>query len=118
LLDDKELADRVVALGIGGYAKLTEADTEPYDFYGDFQSADQFVRDWRVAGALMEKCIGMAIEPLEIDSGYGRGWEVCNCFSVNSKFGGGDHCYKFCKAENESLPRAIIEACVEALDVG
>jgi hypothetical protein len=33
-----------------------------------------------------------------------------------AKFGGGDQCYKFTKANDESLPRAIIEACVEALD--
>ena len=64
----------------------------------------------------MEKCIGMTVSEMEIDSGYGRGWEVYNCFSTNSKSGGGDHCYKFTKANGESLPKAIILAALEALE--
>ena len=76
---------------------------------------ESYRSDWRVAGALMEKCIGMEVESMDIDSGYGRGWEVYNCFSKETKFGGGDHCYKFTKASGVNLPRAIIEACVTAL---
>ena len=54
-MTDKELADKVVALGVG------EKDTFRSDMYtlGKFHSvryeADEYVRDWRVAGALMEK---------------------------------------------------------------
>lgn len=62
----------------------------------------------------MEKCIGATVAELEIDSGYGRGWEVYNVFAPGTNKNGGQD-YKYTKAENESLPRAINEACVEAL---
>ena len=114
-MNDKELADAVVALGIGEYvAGAYWLATGPDPIKLD---SSEFVRDPRVAMALMEKCIGMGIAGAEmsIESGYGRGWEVYNCFAKNSHSGGGDHDYRFTKAENESLPRAIIEPCTEAL---
>ena len=50
---DKELADKIVALGVGVLEQCY------YDFQTplgiDSLSAKHFVRDWRVAGALMEK---------------------------------------------------------------
>ena len=118
-MSDKELADKVVALGVG----RVEGDyyVAPQE-YMNFEEAlmdepliyfSQFVRDWRVAGALMEKCrkrgytIGMAVvgaTDIEV--------EVCEYdaqLREHNQLGIG---------QNESLPRAIIEACVEALDMG
>lgn len=76
---------------------------------------DAWDTDWRVAGALMERCIGLTVAELEIDSGYGRGWEVYNTFAPGTNKDGGDQSYRYTKANDESLPRAIIKACVEAL---
>ena len=109
-MNDRELADKVVALGVGQRLP-DEKDWWLYWLDSIGAPAKLFVTDWRVAGTLMEKCIGMTLhEELEIDSGYSRGWEVYNCFA----FGDGQP-YKHTKANGESLPRAIIEACVEAL---
>ena len=101
-MSDKELADKVVALGVG------EKDTfRPYMYtLGKFESvryeADEYVRDWRVAGALMEKCqkiyaeyIGEPEQVVYARAENNRTWEW---------------------PSGESLPRTIIEACVEALE--
>jgi len=108
-MNDKELADKVVALGVGAKWPV-ESQTPRY--HVDSKSARQntgylmpelFVRDWRVAGALMEK-----IACIEIDTIGNPWWVACNCTA-------GPQPHKYHKAEGESLPRAIIEACVEAL---
>ena len=97
-MNDKELADAVVALGVGGSIsdgtyRLSLADIES-------RTAEQFVRDWRVAGALVE--ITGWCQALLHPDGY---WMV-NVGTDNEREG---------SSENESAPRAIIEACVEAL---
>ena len=85
---DKELADRVVALGVG--AKCPNGRYVDRSVDGDFYSDAEFVRDWRVAGALMEK--------------------VGNIGLVGELFDQADLWYK------PTEPRTIIEACVEALE--
>ena len=55
-MDDKELADNVVALGVGEY-RLDGLNDSKYGFGIWGMTAKQFVRDWRVAGALMEKVL-------------------------------------------------------------
>lgn len=92
---DKELADKVVALGIGelvleGSPDQTKMFRSPrsYALNNDFPFyTEEFVRDWRVAGALIEKCQG-GIESL---------------VALNSL----DYLPK-----DASLVREIIEACV------
>jgi len=105
-VDDKELADAIVALGVG----RIEGDyyVAPQD-YMDFEVAlmdepliyfSQFVRDWRVAGAMMEKLEsydGFLLRQSGDDTGMCR-VEVAGGVGVN-----GNMC------------RAICEACVEAL---
>ena len=84
-MNDKELADRVVALGVLQRNEMTHRYyTDEYTFgRSDYKA----VRDWRVAGALIEMM-------LDTDSGL-----------------------HLTKARFESdVPRAIIEACVEALE--
>ena len=53
-MNDKELADRVVALGVGITAdgKYGLPDWKRYLY-----AAKHFVRDWRVAGALLERLV-------------------------------------------------------------
>jgi hypothetical protein len=102
---DRELADRIVALGVGA----SDADGEPY-YYNVrgylYNIADDriwaygFVRDWRVAGAMMEKCVDQAIV---INDHSHATHSTYTCLVHKSL------------ARNESLPRAICEACVEAL---
>ena len=111
-MNDKELADKVVALGVGRQGHTKSADGvgfyyTPEDDCGeeDGMYSKLFVRDWRVAGALMEK--------VGTDS----------CFHINLY----PKCYDVDIFDNEclhvanqrhdsSLPRAIIEACVGALE--
>ena len=50
-MNDKELADRIVALGVGDDGDATGFYYLEADEFDD----SEFVRDWRVAGALMEK---------------------------------------------------------------
>jgi len=103
---DKKLADGVVALGVG--CTFEWGDTEGVmsqcwapDSETSGMDADKFVRDWRVAGALMEKCqkvyaeyIGEPEQTAYARAENNRTWEW---------------------PTGESLPRTIIEACVEAL---
>lgn len=98
--DDKELADRVVALGVGqqcgkGFYLLPES----WDYSaieGNECDAELFVNDPRVAMALMERVL---------DEGF--------VFDIGQKV-------RIVSTDiaipiNESLPRAITETCVEAL---
>lgn len=100
-MNDKELADKVVALGVGARFPV-ESQTPRYHL--DSSSGRQntgylmpelFVRDWRVAGALMENVRSHKIGSIK--------WITLmrdiRRIPLNA----------------ESLPRAIIEACVEAL---
>ncbi len=86
-MNDKELADRCVALGVGAYdAEESRLMWSPgASIPVPFQS---FVRDWRVAGACLEKEWGF-LEKL---------------IALNQI----DHI-----PETESLPRALIEAFVK-----
>jgi hypothetical protein len=112
-MNDKELADRVVALGVG-----MRQDSEigpiyryyyeiPGDSIGplDLHDEKSFVVDWRVAGALMEKWPLLWYGP-GILADLGKFVAI----AMNDKHD------NIAEAHNESLPRAIIEACVEALD--
>jgi len=121
-VNDKELADKVVALGVGCTFEWgdTEGVMRQYwapDSETSGTAADKFVCDWRVAGALMEKVFDkkysfmvmqmpddmpvMTIQaPITTGEEYGdpskrRSWAS--------------------QVVAEPLPRAIIEACVEAL---
>ena len=97
-MNDKELADKVVALGVGNL--IAAGNYQIGESTGLY--AKQFVRDWRVAGALMERCqptMALDINP-----------ENPPWILIHTDIG------KTYEGEDDSLPRAIIEACVEALD--
>ena len=119
-MNDKELADRIVALGVGEYRGddryLIAPPTDNVRERGfqivhraDDGLAKWFVRDWRVVGALMErvKSAGHQIESIDDNVRVvRRGYQF---FNLDALFG---------KSSNESLPRAICEACVAALEGG
>ena len=105
-MNDKELADRVVALGVGkanqiypdGIGKFYQVDVD-----ADWQTSvneSKFVRDWRVAGSLIEKVDATHVERCQ--SSMWRAQIPWSGGGVKEEFDG-------------SLPRAIIEACCEAL---
>jgi len=104
-MNDKELADRIVALGALHYAPAYAMNSEYWqipDTNTCFGKAGQAVRDWRVAGALMEKLLDkqdvrMAMQILDSTTRL-------------------VHIVGQADGQSESLPRAINEACVEALD--
>jgi len=110
---DKILADRVVALGVGEAIHVTYRSGEKFDGYcicrddaHEEQTAEQFTEDWRVAGALMEKCADKDPDGLELYIEQKRD------FVLQVWQGGPSTRIPI----GDSLPRAIIEACVGALD--
>ena len=97
---DKELADRIVAKGVGYHS----IHGNWYGLIGSLSdmSAEEFVRDWRVAGAGIQKCQKIYIEYI------GEPEQAVYARAENNRTWDWIH--------RESLPRAINEACVEALD--
>ena len=104
-MTDKRLADRVVALGVGKFRPAINEHgihVRSYDMYQinhSELSVEKFVRDWRVAGALMERAQSAGIEIIVLRNGV----QI-----AHPKWSG----YEW--SGDESLPRAIVEACVEA----
>jgi hypothetical protein len=105
-MNDKELADKVVALGVAAKAPC---EKEWWLYYTPEivpgLTAKNFVRDWRVAGALMERCQQNAHE-LAINTA----WERFSMFMMVQIR------YEPYLAPELANPRAVIEACVEALE--
>jgi len=103
-MTNKELADRVVALGVGVTGPYPdEKDWELYSLnLEESFTAKELVRDWRVAGALMEKMDG---ELLIWRQAYDNDSPV---WIVETHLTNAD-------GRDESLPRAIIEAYCEAV---
>jgi len=111
LMTDQELADAIVARGVAHTSEIRATD------FGENPRAEtiyilntgllsacnpkQFVRDWRTAGAMIELC--ETGEFVRLENGL---WAVGIPFPKTNREA---------QAENESLPRAINEACVEAL---
>jgi hypothetical protein len=126
-MNDKELADKVVALGVAAKAPC---EKEWWLYYTPEivpgLTAKNFVRDWRVAGALMERCQQNAHE-LAINTA----WERFSMFMMvqiryepylapelanPSMFMMVQIRYEPYLAPELANPRAVIEACVEALE--
>lgn len=107
-MNDKELADKIVELDVGYIVEMIEPHSgTAYVLYSDeiaFLTPKSFTRDWRVTGALMEK----AVVDSEITIyGLARG-DGIGCTVATSK-------WSYNISQNDSLPRAVNEACVEAL---
>lgn len=104
-MTDNDLADKVVALGVGGWS----ADGIHIWLVRGNQvlECSEFVRDWRIAGALMEMC------PNGVRTCFDQLW----CAQVWPATDDDDEIYAdFGEVyRSNSLPRAIIEACVAAL---
>ena len=108
-MNDRELADRIVALGVGVVAGWDDRDSVAgrvilYRIDGELgQHPGPFVRDRRVAVALMEKMIAGELtiwrQAYDDDSPI---W-IVETHLTNAD------------GRDESLPRAISEACVGAL---
>lgn len=108
-MTDDELARAVVVLGVANKGQAVGKEFEPIDEYSFFtpggyfaMSAEDFVRDPRVAMALMDRCDHITIEQLVHDGE----WQAMMT-PKGSKFGRVE--------QDTSLPRAIIAAYVEAL---
>jgi len=113
--DDKWLADQVVALGVGElYDTDQHGNRRYYSQKANYPvAAERFVRDWRVAGALIEKTIKDDKIDLRCVSGSWmpslERFDACVASSATPTYG------VYLDRSSESLPRAIIEACVNAL---
>lgn len=104
-MTDQELVDKVVVLGI---VKAQSMAWHLLDSDGDviavFTQERLLLCDWRAAGALMERLFADTGIILNICE-YKAMFEITHLDERED-----EHLIK-----NESLPRAIIEACVEAL---
>lgn len=94
-MNDKELADRIVALGVG-FSRITYGKAD-HRYGPDDSTPWAFVRDWRVAGALMEKMS-------TVDELHAPLMRVIDKAGADAYLRG-----------KGPLPRAIIEACSERL---
>ncbi len=91
-MNDKELADAVVALGVIVFTEESGYRLAEYELYFGWSPP---ICDWRVAGALLEK----------VD------WIGINDATVGATVEHKDVSIRV----DTSKPRAIIEACVKAL---
>ena len=103
-MNDKDLADRVVAFGCADFHSSQEFGQPLEQGYmtpngAIWETEESLLEDWSVAGALQEKCLRIVIHRVS------DGWTVT---AINDRDEG-------ITVFNESLPRAIVEACVEAL---
>lgn len=104
-MTDKELADKVVALGV-----VTLGDDLYYRDDIGYVSVVDLLEAWRVAGALMEKCLKRGQDVRCGRTGkYKEQDGKFYCGVDTSKRGFAEVAY------NDHPVRAIIEACVEAL---
>ena len=111
-MNDKELADAVVALGVGQRIDLEDPHSGTAwvlteDCGTAWLTGESFVRDWRVAGALMEKCTDLHYDTIST-------WNSKPSLTTIIAWANGGVDSSEEVEVNESLPRAIIEACVEA----
>ncbi len=119
-MTDQELADAIVALGVGKNYGGINCQYSLYDQNAGYSidhgedilfSAESFVRDWRVTGALMEKAVRAGcivdLSPRErSDMIFKDAFFVAEA-NTKKKLG---H-----QVSDDCAPRAICEACVEAL---
>lgn len=115
-MTDKELADRLVASGIGGSTDNRTGDGKEYYEMRKFENGvwtfdyvletSEFVRDWRVAGAVMEKVSSRQNE-------YTDQWVTIYETKKDPLYMVSLSGNKF--ENSESLPRAIIEVGVREL---
>lgn len=111
-MDDRTLADAIVEIGVlqkrtryPGYALATR----PKSSY----TAEQIVRDWRVAGAMMEKM--MTDGPDDLRTVMGSYHPTMSVFEASVAKSAVPVYGTYLDRSDESLPRAINLACVEAL---
>jgi len=105
-MTDQELADAIVALGVGVKGGPIAYSYSQLAF--DFCAPDRFVRDPRVAMAMMEKVDGQEI--LIWCQHYEEGPDAQWVIELGDSPRGSPS-----DGRNESLPRAINEAAVKAL---
>lgn len=100
-MTDQELIDQLIALGLVQRKALCwHALMDGKSPVAVFTTVNLLVRDWRVAGAIME----LAIEnkPMQVER-----WDESLDWAVDF---GGEAC-----SDHGSLPRAITEACIKLL---
>ncbi len=111
-MNDIELADAAFELLDTNLWDWDESMNTWCELHGHEAYASIFVRDWRVAGALMEKCVDKP-DWMEVHIDRKCSSEATHRCWIERTHSGIEH--ETYHARNESLPRAIIEAYVEAL---
>jgi len=109
-VDDRELADAIVACGVGESTLGDKGWLYRFDDAGSWSfddTDDVFIRDWRVAGAMMEKCPN-GVRTCFDQLWCAQVWPITDDDDIDADFG---RVYK-----SESLAIAINQACCDALE--
>jgi len=107
-VNDTELADKLVEDGIGCKRINVKVDLYSVNKWPGTITPHNFVRDWRVAGACMEKCAAINIDTI------GNPWWVA-AYVLKKDKDGNQLPEKWFRAQGKNLPRAICLAYVEAM---
>ena len=104
-MNDQELAEKVVAHGVGSQPYPDNPNifiwhNDELSCSDDEMAAEFFVRDWRVAGALIEKCKTVSWSKTTTGGSY---------IHVRASNNG------YSESPRGEIARAFIEACCEAL---
>ena len=91
-MNDKDLADKIVALGVG-YHDLNNKKSGKYDIdnqigRASFLTAEQFIHDWRVAGTCLEQwptTINTEHLQLSLDEMLRHPVAICEAFAEANK---------------------------------
>ncbi len=122
IVNDKELADKVVALGVGNKSKTQYSDINPLwrTPSGHHLDAPEFVRDWRVVGALLKQVFDRRFSFMVMQMPDGK-----PMMTIQRPIGSaGEYADPSTRrgwasqVVDNDLPRAITSACVSALSTG
>ena len=108
-MNNHELANKIMECGVG---KPLALDMVFFPDDNHWMGVDKFVKDWRVAGEMIAKCVGKPDwMSIQIDRKVSSE-TTHRCWIERTHSGTEVEIYH---ARNESLPRAINEAAAEAL---
>ena len=112
-MTDQELAEALFELRVVSFNPAYECAYNTVAG-GKNMNAEQIVRDWRVAGALMEK---LTMEgPDKLRTVMGSYHPTLGSFEASVSVSATNVYGTYLDRSHESLPRAIIEACCNALE--
>lgn len=108
-MNNHELANKIMECGVGSPLSL---DMVFFPDDNHWMGVDKFVRDWRVVGEMIAKCVGKPDYTTVIIDKKVSSETMHRCWIERTHSGSEVETYH---ARNESLPRAINETAVQVL---